>query len=575
MKSSIGTKIGGAFALAFAILVVIGAVSYRSTTAFIESGAWVTHTHEVLEKLKDLLTRTTDAETATRGYVLTGEESYLEPYHGGMQAVDKTLKDLKKLTADNPNQQRRLEALDRLIAEKFDVVRELIDLRKSKGFEAALKVVLSDQGKKKMDEIRKVVAEMEEQENALLKQRSEQEEARARNTESTIIFGTLAALTFLTLAGFFVTRNISVPLRKISGAAQQIASGDLSVAVARNSRRDEVGVLAETFTRMIESLQEMARAAERIAAGDLTVEAKPKSENDVLGNAFLTMKENLRRVTREIKESVNVLSSSASEIVAATTQVASGAAETATALSETTATVEEVKQTSLVSSQKARHVSESAHKSVQISQAGKKAVGETTEMMNRIRQQTESIAETIVRLSEQSQAIGEISATVNDLAEQSNLLAVNAAIEAAKAGEQGRGFAVVAQEIKSLAEQSKRATAQVRAILTDIQRATGAAVMATEQGSKAVEAGVKQSAEGAESIRSLADSIAEAAQAATQIAASAQQQLAGMDQVVLAMENIKQASAQNVASTRQAETAAQNLHEVGQKLKHLVEQYRV
>jgi len=109
----------------------------------------------------------------------------------------------------------------------------------------------------------------------------------------------------------------------------------------------------------------------------------------------------------------------------------------------------------------------------------------------------------------------------------------------------------------------------------EIQKATGAAVMATEQGSKAVEAGLKQSGEAGESIRLLAESVSEATQAATQIAASSQQQMVGMDQVALAMENIKQASLQNVAGTRQAETAAHGLHELGQKLKHLAEQFKV
>jgi len=283
----------------------------------------------------------------------------------------------------------------------------------------------------------------------------------------------------------------------------------------------------------------------------------------------------IRKVGWEIREGANVLATAAGEIVATTTQIASGAAETATAVTETTSTVEEVKKTAELTSDKARYVSETAQKAAQISQTGKRSVDQSIEGINQVRQQMEAIAGSIMKLSEQSQAIGEIIATVNDLAEQSNLLAVNAAIEATTAGEQGKRFGVVAQEIKSLAEQSKQATAQVRAILGEIQKATTAAVLVAEQGSKAVEAGVKQSTETGEAIRQLAQSITEAAQAVTQIAASSQQQQAGMDQVALAMENINQASTQNVAGTKQAETAAHNLNELGQKLKGIVEQYKL
>lgn len=277
-----------------------------------------------------------------------------------------------------------------------------------------------------------------------------------------------------------------------------------------------------------------------------------------------------RTITQQLRESIAQLSSSSAEILATTTQVASSASETAAAVSETTATVEEVKQTAQLASQKAKYVSDSAQKASNVSQAGRKSVEEAIHGMHRIQEQMESIAESIVQLSEQSHAIGEIIATVNDLAEQSNLLAVNAAIEAARAGEQGKSFGVVAQEIRSLAEQSRHATGQVRTILGDIQKATNAAVLATEQGNKAVEAGVKQSADTDEAIRLLSASISEAAQAATQIAASSQQQMVGMDQVVLAMNNIKQATEQNVAGTRQSELAAQGLYEMGGKLSALV-----
>jgi len=282
-----------------------------------------------------------------------------------------------------------------------------------------------------------------------------------------------------------------------------------------------------------------------------------------------------RSITKQLRDATAQISSSSAEILATTTQLASTSSETATAASETSSTAEELRQTSKLSGEKAKNVSESAQKAASVAQKGQDAVAQNVEAINRIKGQAEQVAETIVKLSEQTQAIGEITATVNDLAEQSNLLAVNAAIEAAKAGEQGKGFGVVAGEIKSLAEQSKQATAQVRTILTDIQKAANAAVMATEQASKAVDAGVKQATVAGESIGNLADTVMEASQAATQVAASSQQQLVGIDQIASAMENIKQAIQQNVAGIKQAEKAAHDLDELGQKLKVMVEESKV
>ncbi|MBI5590733.1 MAG: hypothetical protein HY881_09645 [Deltaproteobacteria bacterium] len=283
----------------------------------------------------------------------------------------------------------------------------------------------------------------------------------------------------------------------------------------------------------------------------------------------------LLAVMDEVQQAVSVLASSTSEIMALTAQLASSAAETSTAVSETTVTLEEVKQTARLSNEKANDVSQSASKSTQVFQTGKRSIEVTIAGMTHLRDQVNSIAGSIVRLSEQSRAVAEIITAINDLAEQSNLLAVNAAVEAARAGEHGKGFAVLAQEIKSLSEQSKLATGRVRGILGDIQKAINSAVMASEQGSKAVDAGVKQAAEAGESLRLLADSVAESAQVATQIGASSQQQLVGMDQVVLAMENVKQATEQIALSTKQAEATAQGLHKLGQNQKMLVEQYRV
>jgi len=399
--------------------------------------------------------------------------------------------------------------------------------------------------------------------------------ASARFTQNLIV---TIGIIFLILASsffYFFARSLTLPLVNVVKAAQKIAGGDLAVEVTSEARQDEIGSLARAFTLMIQSLKEKAQIAEKIAASDLTVKVTPLSDADTLGNAFATMVERQRSQIQGVIEGVNVLASAGSEIMASVSQLTSGASETATSVSETTTTVEEVKQTAEVTSQKARHVSELGQKSVEISRTGLKSIEDTVNGMNRIKEQMESIADMVVRLSEQSQAIGEIIATVNDIAEQSNLLAVNASIEAARAGEQGKGFAVVAQEIRSLAAQSKQATTQVRNILFDVQKAIGSAVMATEKGSKAVEEGVKLSTQAGESIDVLAESVTEATNAARQIAASSQQQLIGMDQVVSAMENIRESSLQMASSTKQTEKAAHDLHNLGQRLQEIVKLYKV
>ncbi|AWV05073.1 chemotaxis protein [Burkholderia sp. JP2-270] len=575
MKISIGLKLWLSFITILVVVVVVGATAYRSTVKFAEAAQWVIHTQKVLTRISDLLVTLVDAETGQRGYLITGEIRYLEPYQAALRGIDANIRDLKESTVDNPVQQERLRKIEPLVAEKMGELKATIDLRSSKGFGIARQVVATNRGKQAMDDIRLLLSEMAEDERAHLKSRTDEASASAQSTIATIVGGVSVAALMVLCAGFFLSRHIGRPLDEIAERAKRIVAGEIVAPVVNRPRSDEVGLLQQWFNRMAESLQEKVAAAQRIAEGDLTVKVTPNSEQDALGIAFAMMIENMRELHRQIGEGVDTLAGAASEILSGTTQMAAGAAETATAMAETATTVEEVKQTATLAAQQAKRVAESAQQAAQVSQSGRRAVEESIEGMQEIREHIEKIAERIVQLTEQSQAVAEIIATVNDLSEQSNLLAVNASIEAAKVGEQGKGFGVVALEMKSLADQSRRATAQVRGILGDIQKAMSAAVLAAEQGSTVVEAGVKQSQNAGEAIRKLAETITQSAQAASQIAVSAQQQMAGMNQLAIAAENVKLASSQNLESTRQNEGAAHNLHGLGQQLKEMVARYRV
>lgn len=280
-----------------------------------------------------------------------------------------------------------------------------------------------------------------------------------------------------------------------------------------------------------------------------------------------------KHTEEQLRESATVLAASTSQIMTTLQQLVASTTETASAIAETVATIEEVKQTASVAGKEAQTVSARTESTTEATRSGEHAVEQATAGLLQTQTQMESVAQSVVKLGEQSKTIGDIINAVNDITERSNLLAINAAIEAAKAGEQGKGFAVVAQEVKHLARQSKQATAQVQTILNDIQKAANVAVLVTEQGTRAVEAGVTQSLEANQSIHALTQSIAEATQSVTRIAESSQQQIVGIDQVAAAMISVKHASAQNLDSIRNIHTAVQQLHTVGQTLQHLVERH--
>ncbi|MFI8743809.1 methyl-accepting chemotaxis protein [Pseudomonas sp. NPDC077186] len=522
----------------------------------------------IVRQRADLLLALSQAEAGRR-------QAYLDSVGQSSRQNDELLQQLRSKLGDDAEMSAILSELQQIredyVETRDNEIAPLI--REDRVGEArSLAVGIQTQRMERMDALGGQLVAVSGRRVAESVERSQQ--ALATQRDFTLALGLVLVGVSVLLAWLF-SRHIAHPLARLTDWAEQISGGEIPRDIRDEARRDEVGRLSQAFTRMGHYLLGLTAKAESLAQGQLHEDIQPVTERDVLGRAFTAMVCNLRNLVRELHEGISVLASASEEILAVTTQVASSTQETATAISEIATTVEEVKQAAVLSGSQSQAVSESTERTRQVAQSGLQAVEQNLQGMGQIREQMQAVAESIMRLGEQSQMVGEIVASVNDLAEQSNLLGVNASIEAVKAGEAGKGFSVVAQEVKTLAEQSKQATAQVRGILGDIQKAMTRAVLLAEEGSKSVEGGYQRAQSSGEAIRTLGGSVEESSEMALQIAASSQQQMIGMEQIGGAMESIRQASQDNVAGARQVDLAARNLHELGVKLKGLAAQFKL
>jgi methyl-accepting chemotaxis protein len=317
--------------------------------------------------------------------------------------------------------------------------------------------------------------------------------------------------------------------------------------------------------------------AAKVADGDLRVTVSASGSDDLRGlaDSLNTMVGGLAEISGHIQASVQDIGASTSEILSSVSRHTESASLQSAAINETSSTVNELRAAAEDTAQMASEVAERASDSLQVSNEATTAVSAITTAMEEIRERVDAIARDIVTLSERTQQIGEITATVNGLADRSKLLALNASIEAARAGEHGKGFAVVAEEVSKLAEQSKAATAQVEAILGDVETATNAAVLASREGTQVVEHGLELTEAAGQGIRSLSETIHEAFGAAQQIAASAHQQSVGIEQIAQAMNHVNDGTTQFVEGAHQSQMAAEKLTELADQLAAVTERYRV
>lgn len=548
-----------------------------------------------------------DMETGQRGFLMSGNEVFLEPYTQGVALLPERLLNIRLVFRGDQTLLTQVDTLERLsnqwlteIAEPEIASRRSIDQDQA-NFGDVITFISSGIGKQHVDTIRAELIEFDDEENRLNAIRNDETRDLANQTVMLVLVLALVSIVISLVISFFIGNNVSRSVGELVTVADRVGEGDLSQRVSITTQ-DEIGDLGAAMNDMIANLEANLSTVvakdylesminrymafvSTVSEGDLTrkldldeMVANGASTNDdlyQLGQNLNMMVDSLSDMAYQVRETVNTVTATVVEIQAASAQQTASTSEQSATVSQTVATVQEVRETVKQTAERAGYVAETAEKSMEVSQQGELAVQHTIEGMENIREQVESIAENILALSEKTQQIGEIIDTVNNLADQSKLLALNASIEAARAGEEGKGFAVVAMEVRQLADQSRAATARVQDILSEIQQATNAAVMVTEQGSKSTDQGMSLVESAGTAIRNLTAVIDDASVAATQIASSTSQQTNGMDQLAAAMMQIEQAAAQTASTTQQTETSVSDLLEMAEQLKLASARYQI
>ncbi|HZI10163.1 MAG TPA: methyl-accepting chemotaxis protein [Myxococcus sp.] len=326
-----------------------------------------------------------------------------------------------------------------------------------------------------------------------------------------------------------------------------------------------------------EPLRSITEDATRIAQGDLRPPRVIAAEDEVWATsaAFAQMQAQLSQALVQLRRAGLQISITTEQLVATSSEQESGADEQASSLNMTSATTEELARSAQQIAGNAESVSEIAETTFNAAQTGQRGAAAFLGAMQRMKEDNQAIADAVVRLNKRVQQIGKVVEFINEIADKSDLLALNAELEGTKAGEVGRGFSLVAAEMRRLAENVIRSTKAIEQLIEEIRDATNAAVMATEAGLKTTEAGTVLAAQVDESLSLILELARQTSHAVRSISLATQQQQTGTDQLAAAMGDILRVTEQNAAATKQMGAANSDLSTLSRDLKRVVERFHV
>ena len=573
LTGSIGSKLGASFGLVVVLLLgLCGVASWglsQTTSVSREIDSSVTPR---LIAVDDVRAAAGDMHFSQTRAVFDGTTSAHDDFIGDHAAFTADLKKLDDL-ATGPADRAALARIRAAVAKADAIDTRMFGLLAA-GRHAQAIAVMNSQADEASDAIVEALGAYQTSLRASEQKLAASADSTATTVRWAVVLFALVEVAVASALAVVLTRRISGGTRKILRAAEGISQGDLDQDVESTSR-DEIGETSRAFQRMVRYLQDMADSVTRVAQGDLTVTVEPKSDHDVLGAAVAEMLEALRGIISQVSTAAAEMSEASEELTATSSETTRAVDEIARAVQSVAGGAE--RQVSMVQTTRdlAAESVTAAEQASDVAARGVHAAEEATGAMAAVQQSSAEVVEAIDQLAGRSDRIGGIVETITTIAGQTNLLALNAAIEAARAGEQGRGFAVVAEEVRKLAEESKRAAEQIAGLIGEIQVETQRTVAVVSDGARRSEEGTAIVAETRVAFGQIGEAVDDMTHRIEQIAAASSEVAGVAVESSAATQQVSASAEQTNAATQQINASAQELAATAQSLERLVAHFQL